>query len=136
MFTDPLHLKKDDPGHLEGNTVFTYLEAFATPEHFAEFWPEYAGIEELEAHYTRGGLGDVAVKKFLQKVLNAELAPIREKRHYWEKHIPDVYDILKKGTDEARKVASQTLSDVRNAMKINYFEDAALIAEHVDKYKD
>ncbi|MCR4946230.1 MAG: tryptophan--tRNA ligase [Lachnospiraceae bacterium] len=136
MFTDPLHLKKDDPGHIEGNTVFTYLEAFSRPEHFAEFWPEYAGIEELEDHYKRGGLGDVAVKKFLQKVLNAELAPIREKRHYWEKHITDVYDILKKGTDEARKVASQTLSDVRNSMKINYFEDAALIAEHVDKYKD
>ena len=136
MFTDPLHLRKDDPGHIEGNTVFTYLEAFSRPEHFAEFWPEYAGIEELEDHYKRGGLGDVAVKKFLQKVLNAELAPIREKRHYWEKHITDVYDILKKGTDEARKVASQTLSDVRNSMKINYFEDAALIAEHVDKYKD
>ncbi len=136
MFTDPLHLKKDDPGHIEGNTVFTYLEAFSKPEHFAEFWPEYAGIEELEDHYKRGGLGDVAVKKFLQKVLNAELAPIREKRHYWEKHITDVYDILKKGTDEARKVASQTLSDVRNSMKINYFEDAALIAEHVNKYKD
>ncbi len=136
MFTDPLHLKKDDPGHLEGNTVFTYLEAFSKPEHFAEFWPEYAGIEELEAHYVRGGLGDVAVKKFLQKVLNAELAPIREKRHYWEKHIPDVYDILKKGTEEARKVAAQTLSDVKDAMKINYFDDAALIAEHVKKYSD
>ena len=136
MFTDPLHLKKDDPGHLEGNTVFTYLEAFSRPEHFAEFWPEYANIDELEEHYTRGGLGDVAVKKFLQKVLNAELAPIREKRHYWEKHIPDVYDILKKGTDEARKVASATLADVKSAMKIDYFDDAALIAEHVKKYSD
>ena len=134
MFTDPNHLKVSDPGQVEGNPVFIYLEAFSKPEHFEEFLPEYAGIEELEEHYKRGGLGDVKVKKFLNNVLQAELAPIRARRQEWEKNIPAVYEILKKGSEEAQQVAAQTLRDVRASMKINYFDDAALIKEQMEKY--
>ena len=134
MFTDPNHLKVSDPGRVEGNPVFIYLEAFSRPEHFAEFLPEYAGIEELEEHYKRGGLGDVKVKKFLNHVMQAELGPIRARRAQWEKDIPTVYEILKKGSQEAEAVAADTLSKVRAAMKINYFDDAALIKEQAEKY--
>ena len=127
MFTDPNHLKVSDPGKVEGNPVFIYLEAFSRPEHFAEFLPEYAGIEELEEHYKRGGLGDVKVKKFLNKVLQAELSPIRERRKYWEQHLDDVYEILKEGSKVAEAKAAQTLHDVRSAMQINYFDNNSLI---------
>ena len=126
MFTDPTHLRKDDPGHTEGNPVFMYLEAFSMPEHFAAFLPEYSGLDELKAHYQRGGLGDVKIKKFLSQVLQYELAPIRERRKMWEKRRPDVYKILKNGTEKARTVTSDTLSDVRCAMKINYFDSGKL----------
>lgn len=122
MFTDPNHLRVQDPGKVEGNPVFTYLDAFCTDEHFAEFLPEYKCLDELKEHYQRGGLGDVKIKKFLNKVLQAELAPIRERRAMWEARIPDVYDILKSGSEVARAKANETLADVRRAMKINYFE--------------
>lgn len=134
MFTDPNHLKVSDPGKVEGNPVFIYLEAFSRPEHFAEFLPEYAGIEELEEHYKRGGLGDVKVKKFLNNVMQSELAPIRERRARWEQDIPAVYEILKKGSEEAERVAADTLAKVRASMKINYFDDAVLIREQMEKY--
>ena len=127
MFTDPNHIRVEDPGSLEGNTVFTYLDAFCKPEYFAEFLPEYQNLDELKAHYTRGGLGDVKVKKFLNKVLQAELSPIRERRKYWEQHLDDVYDILKEGSKVAEAKAAQTLHDVRSAMQINYFDDNSLI---------
>ena len=122
MFTDPNHIRVEDPGSLEGNTVFTYLDAFCKPEYFAEFLPEYQNLDELKAHYQRGGLGDVKVKKFLNKVLEAELGPIRERRKMWEQRIPDVYDILQAGSEVAEKKAAETLNDVREAMKINYFD--------------
>ena len=134
MFTDPDHLRVSDPGKTEGNPVFTYLEAFSTPEHFSAFLPEYAGLQELEEHYRRGGLGDVKIKKFLNNVVQEMLSPIRARRKEFEKDIPEVYNILKKGCDKAREAASATLADVRRAMKINYFEDAALIAEQAQKY--
>ena len=127
MFTDPNHIRVEDPGSLEGNTVFTYLDAFCKPEYFAEFLPEYQNLDELKAHYTRGGLGDVKVKKFLNKVLQAELSPIRERRKHWEQHLDDVYDILKEGSKVAEAKAAQTLHDVRSAMQINYFDDNSLI---------
>lgn len=129
MYTDPTHLRVEDPGHLEGNAVFTYLDAFYRPEHFAEFWPDYANLDELKAHYTRGGLGDVKVKKFLTAIVEEELRPIRARRAEFEKDIPEVYNILKRGSDIARQIAAQTLADVRSAMKINYFDDAELIAQ-------
>lgn len=122
MFTDPNHLRVEDPGQVEGNPVFVYLDAFSRPEHFAEFWPEYQNLDELKAHYRRGGLGDVKIKKFLNQVLQAELAPIRARRKEWEGKLPEVCEILKQGTAKARAVAAQTLHDVRAAMKINYFE--------------
>lgn len=122
MFTDPNHLRVQDPGKVEGNPVFTYLDAFCTDEQFAEFLPEYKCLDELKEHYQRGGLGDVKIKKFLNKVLQAEFAPIRERRAMWEARIPDVYDILKSGSEVARAKANETLADVRRAMKINYFE--------------
>lgn len=134
MYTDPNHLKVEDPGQIEGNTVFTYLDAFCKDEYFVEFLPEYANLDELKAHYQRGGLGDVKVKKFLNNVMQKELAPIRERRKEWEKNIPAVYDILKKGSEEAQRVAAATLSEVKAAMKINYFEDGALINETMKKY--
>ena len=122
MFTDPNHLRVEDPGRVDGNPVFIYLDAFSKPEHFAEYLPDYQNLYELKAHYTRGGLGDVKVKKFLNNVLQEELAPIRERRKMWEQRIPDVYDILKKGTEVAEKKAAATLNDVRAAMQINYFD--------------
>ena len=122
MFTDPNHLRVEDPGKVEGNPVFIYLDAFSKPEHFAEYLPDYQNLDELKAHYTRGGLGDVKVKKFLNNVLQEELAPIRERRKMWEQRIPDVYDILKAGTEVAERKAAETLHDVRAAMQINYFD--------------
>lgn len=122
MFTDPNHLRVEDPGETENNPVFIYLDAFSRDEHFAEFLPEYQNLDELKAHYQRGGLGDVKVKKFLNNVIQSELEPIRLRRKEWEAKTPEVYEILKKGTAEARAVASQTLTNVRRAMKINYFE--------------
>ncbi|MBQ7423185.1 MAG: tryptophan--tRNA ligase [Prevotella sp.] len=135
MYTDPEHLRVEDPGHVEGNTVFTYLDAFSTDEDFAEFLPEYKNLDELKDHYRRGGLGDMKCKKLLLKVLERQLEPIRQRRHEFEKDIPEVYNILNKGTREAREVAAQTLSDVRRAMKINYFDDKALIEEQAARYK-
>ena len=134
MYTDPTHLQVSDPGHLEGNTVFTYLDAFCREEQFAEYLPDYQNLEELKEHYQRGGLGDVKVKKFLNNVLQEELAPIRARRKEWEKDIPAVYEILHKGSIEAEKVAAKTLEDVKNSMKINYFDDHALITEQSQKY--
>ena len=137
MYTDPLHVQVSDPGHVEGNTVFTYLDAFCYPGHFAEFWPEYASLDELKDHYRRGGLGDVKIKKFLNSVLQAELAPIRERRKELEKDIPYVYEVLRKGSEQAREVAAQTLSEVKRAMRINYFDAdvlASLTAEQSEKY--
>ena len=136
MYTDPNHIRVEDPGQIEGNTVFTYLDAFCKEEYFAEFLPDYANLDELKAHYQRGGLGDVKVKKFLNNVMQAELAPIRERRKQWEKDIPAVYEILKNGSAEAQRVAAETLDDVKKAMKINYFDDGALINEHMKKYMD
>ncbi len=127
MFTDPDHIRIEDPGKLEGNTVFTYLDAFCTDEHFAEFLPEYNNLDELKAHYTRGGLGDVKVKKFLNNVMQSILGPIRERRAYWEARKPEVYEILKKGSEVAERKAAETLADVRAAMKINYFDDGNLM---------
>lgn len=134
MYTDPTHLQVSDPGHLEGNTVFTYLDAFCREEQFAEYLPDYQNLDELKEHYQRGGLGDVKVKKFLNNVLQEELAPIRARRKEWEKDIPAVYEILHKGSIEAEKVAAKTLEDVKNSMKINYFDDHALITEQSQKY--
>ena len=134
MYTDPTHLQVSDPGHLEGNTVFTYLDAFCHEEQFAEYLPDYKNLDELKEHYQRGGLGDVKVKKFLNNVLQEELAPIRARRKEWEKDIPAVYEILHKGSIEAEKVAAKTLEDVKNSMKINYFDDHALITEQSQKY--
>ena len=135
MYTDPDHIKITDPGKLEGNTVFTYLDAFSKPEQFERYLPEYANLQELKDHYTRGGLGDVKVKKFLNDVMQEELEPIRNRRHEYEKDIAYVYDILKKGSEEAEKVAAKTLAAVKDAMKINYFEDSELIAKHIAKYQ-
>lgn len=134
MYTDPEHLQVSDPGHLEGNTVFTYLDAFCRPEHFERYLPEYANLDELKAHYQRGGLGDVKVKKFLNNIVQEELDPIRQRRKEYEKDIPEVYQILKRGSEAAREVAAQTLSEVKSAMKINYFEDRELIRIQSEKY--
>lgn len=135
MYTDPEHLLVSDPGHLEGNTVFTYLDAFCKPEHFERYLPDYANLDELKAHYTRGGLGDVKVKKFLNNIVQEELEPIRKRRKEYEKDIPEVYNVLRKGTEAAREVAAQTLSEVKSAMKINYFDDVELIKAQSEKYK-
>lgn len=135
MFTDPNHIRVEDPGQIEGNMVFTYLDAFCKPEHFAEYLPEYADLDELKAHYKRGGLGDVKVKKFLINVMNEELNPIRARRKEYEKDIAYVYEVLRKGSEAARQVAAKTLDDVKNSMKINYFADQALIDEHIRKYQ-
>ncbi|WP_300255454.1 tryptophan--tRNA ligase [uncultured Alistipes sp.] len=134
MYTDPDHLRVEDPGKVEGNTVFTYLDAFSRPEHFAKYLPEYASLDELKAHYRRGGLGDVKVKRLLIAILNETLDPIRERRHYYEARIGEVYDILRRGSETARAAAAETLADVRRAMKIDYFEDEALIAEQARQY--
>ena len=134
MYTDPDHIKVTDPGKLEGNAVFTYLDAFATDEHFAAFLPEYKNLGELKAHYTRGGLGDMKVKRFLNEVLQSILEPIRARRKEYEKDIPAVYDILKRGSGKAERAAAATLSDVKTAMKINYFSDEELIRVQSEKY--
>ncbi|MCR5343188.1 MAG: tryptophan--tRNA ligase [Butyrivibrio sp.] len=135
MFTDPNHLRVEDPGEVENNPVFIYLDAFAKDEHFAEFAPDYANLDEMKAHYKRGGLGDVKVKKFLNNVLQAELEPIRKRREEFQKDIPYVYDVIKKGSEVAEAVAAQTLSDVKKAMRIDYFSDEELIAMQSAKYK-
>ena len=134
MYTDPDHIRVEDPGKVEGNAVFTYLDAFSKPEDFEEFLPDYKNLDELKDHYKRGGLGDVKVKKFLIKILEKELAPIRARRKQWEQNIQGVYEILKKGSEVAEAVAAQTLADVKAAMKINYFDDGALIREQMEKY--
>jgi tryptophanyl-tRNA synthetase len=133
MYTDPDHVRVEDPGKIEGNTVFTYLDAFSTEEHFAKFLPDYANLDELKAHYKRGGLGDVKVKKFLNNVLQDVLEPIRERRHYWEQRIPEVYEILRAGSKDAEAAAAATLHDVREAMRINYFDDEALMNQPYEK---
>ena len=135
MYTDPNHLRVEDPGQVEGNTVFTYLDAFSTPEHFEKYLPDYASLDELKDHYRRGGLGDVKVKRFLIAVLNEILDPIRERRHYFEQHIEEVYRMLEEGSAKARAAASETLNDVRNAMRINYFGDKELIAEQAERFR-
>lgn len=135
MYTDPTHIQVSDPGHIEGNTVFTYLDAFSRSEHFERYLPDYENLDELKEHYQRGGLGDVKVKKFLNNIIQEELEPIRQRRKEYEKDIPEIYEILRKGSEEARKVAAQTLSEVKSAMKINYFEDMDLIREQAEKYK-
>ncbi len=134
MYTDPTHLRVEDPGHIEGNTVFTYLDAFCKPEHFGLYWPDYQSLDEVKEHYQRGGLGDMKVKKFLNKILQEELEPIRQRRAEFEKDIPAVYEMLRKGCEEARAVAAETLSEVRRAMKINYFDDAELITEQAKRF--
>ena len=134
MFTDPNHLRVQDPGQVEGNPVFIYLDAFCKDEYFARFWPEYNNLDELKAHYTRGGLGDVKVKRFLNQVLQSELAPIRARRKEYEKNIPEVYRILREGSLQAQKVAAQTLGEVKAAMKINYFEDEELIQSQARRF--
>ena len=134
MYTDPLHINVSDPGHIEGNTVFTYLDAFCKPEHFGLYNPEYNSLDELKAHYQRGGLGDMKVKRFLLNILQAELEPIRNRRKEFEKDIPAIYDMLHKGSEAAREVAAQTLDYVRRAMRINYFDDAELIAEQAKRF--
>lgn len=134
MYTDPDHIRIEDPGKLEGNTVFTYLDAFCNDDHFAEYLPEYANLDELKAHYQRGGLGDVKVKKFLNNVLQEELSPIRARRKEYEKDIEGVYEILKKGSEEAQKIAAQTVKEVKSAMKIDYFSDPAFIEEQKKKF--
>lgn len=135
MFTDPNHLRIEDPGQVEGNPVFIYLDAFSKQEHFDEFLPEYVNLQELKDHYTRGGLGDVKVKKFLNKVLQAELEPIRKRRKEWEKDIPAVYEILKEGSIKAEAVAADTLKEVKAAMRINYFDNDDMIREQEAKYQ-
>ena len=134
MYTDPDHLRVEDPGKVEGNTVFTYLDAFSRPEHFAKYLPEYSSLEELKAHYRRGGLGDVKVKKLLIAVLNETLDPIRERRRYYEGRIGEVYAILRKGSEKARATAAATLAEVRAAMKIDYFDDKELIAGQAEHF--
>lgn len=136
MYTDPTHIKVSDPGKIEGNCVFIYLDAFCRPEHFERYLPEYQSLEELKAHYQRGGLGDVKVKKFLNAILEEFLAPIRARRKEFEQDIPEVYNILKQGSVRAREVAADTLSDVRKAMKIDYFEDFELIKQQTERFKN
>ena len=135
MYTDPTHIRREDPGHLEGNCVFTYLDAFSKEEDFAKYLPEYNNLDELKEHYTRGGLGDVKIKRFLNSIMQAELEPIRARRKEYEKDIAAVYDILRAGSDRARQVAEATLQDVKDAMKINYFADEELIKAQTAKYQ-
>ncbi len=133
MYADPDHVRVEDPGKIEGNCVFTYLDAFCKPEHFAKYLPDYENLDALKAHYQRGGLGDVKVKKFLNKVLEETLSPIRERRHMWEQRIPEVYEILRKGSEVAAAAAADTLHDVREAMRINYFDDEELIHQPYER---
>ncbi len=135
MYTDPLHVNLSDPGHLEGNAVFTYLDAFSTDEDFAQFWPEYHNLDELKEHYTHGGLGDMKCKKFLNEIINKMLEPMRQRRHLLEQDIPEIYNILRKGSDAAREVGVRTMDEVRTAMRINYFEDEELIRQQSEKFR-
>lgn len=135
MFTDPDHLRVDDPGKVEGNAVFTYLDAFSTDEDFEKFWPEYRNLDELKDHYRHGGLGDMKCKKFLNNVLQQYLEPMRQRRHELEQDIPEVYRILQRGTEKAREVAAQTMDEVRRAMQIDYFNDAELIRQQSEMFK-
>ena len=135
MYTDPDHLRVDDPGKVEGNAVFTYLDAFCTDEHFAQYWPDYQNLDELKEHYRRGGLGDMKCKKFLNSILNEMLEPMRLRRQELQKDIPEIFNILKKGTEKARETAAQTMDEVRKAMRIDYFNDADLINRQAEKYK-
>ncbi len=135
MYTDPLHVNLSDPGHVEGNAVFTYLDAFSTDEDFALFWPEYQNLDELKEHYTRGGLGDMKCKKFLNEVINKMLEPMRRRRHELEQDIPAIYDILRKGSEDAREVGANTMAEVREAMRINYFEDTELIRQQQERFR-
>ena len=134
MYTDPNHLNVSDPGQVEGNAVFTYLDAFSTDADFAEFWPEYQNLDELKDHYRRGGLGDMKCKKFLNNVINNMLEPMRQRRHQWEQDIPGIYEILKKGTEQARETAAQTMDEVRHAMRIDYFNDLDLIRQQSERF--
>lgn len=136
MYTDPEHIRIEDPGKIEGNTVFTYLDAFSRPEHFARYCTDYANLEEMKEHYMRGGLGDVKVKKFLNNVMQEELEPIRNRRKEFQKDIPYVYEVLKKGSEAARETAAQTLHEVRDAMKINYFDDVELIKAQSERFEN
>lgn len=135
MYTDPTHLNVSDPGHVEGNAVFTYLDAFSTDRDFADFWPEFANLDELKAAYTAGGIGDMKCKKLLNSVINRMLEPIRARRREYEQDIPEIFNILRKGSDAARAAAAQTMDEVRAAMRINYFDNAALIQEQAEKYR-
>ena len=135
MYTDPDHLRVDDPGKVEGNAVFTYLDAFCTDAHFAQYWPDYQNLDELKEHYRRGGLGDMKCKKFLNSILNEMLEPMRLRRQELQKDIPEIFNILKKGTEKARETAAQTMDEVRKAMRIDYFNDADLINRQAEKYK-
>ena len=136
MYTDPTHLNVSDPGHVEGNAVFTYLDAFATDQDFADFWPEFKTLDELKDAYTHGGIGDMKCKKMLMKVINRMLDPIRARRHEYEQDIPEIFNILRRGSDAAREAAAQTMDEVRNAMRINYFDDERLIKEQSEKYRE
>ena len=135
MYTDPTHINVSDPGHVEGNAVFTYLDAFATDQDFADFWPEFQNLDELKAAYTHGGIGDMKCKKLLNNVINRMLDPIRQRRAEYEKDIPEIFNILKQGSESARETAAQTMDDVRRAMRIDYFDDAELIRQQSEKFK-
>ena len=135
MYTDPTHVNLNDPGHVEGNAVFTYLDAFSTDQDFTDFWPEFKNLDELKAAYTHGGIGDMKCKKLLNSVINRMLDPIRERRHTFEQDIPEIFNLLKKGSEQARETAAQTMDEVRKAMQIDYFNDAALIQQQAEKYK-
>lgn len=135
MYTDPTHINLNDPGHVEGNAVFTYLDAFSTDQDFADFWPEFKNLDELKAAYTHGGIGDMKCKKLLNNVINRMLEPIRERRHTFEQDIPEIFNLLKKGSEVARETAAQTMDEVRKAMRIDYFNDVALIQEQAEKYR-
>ena len=136
MYTDPNHINVSDPGTVEGNAVFTYLDAFSTDADFANFWPEYQNLDELKDHYRRGGLGDMKCKKFLNTILNNMLEPMRQRRHELEQDIPAIFDILRKGSEQAREVAAQTMSEVRHAMRIDYFDDLALQQQLSEKFRN
>lgn len=135
MYTDPNHIRVEDPGQVEGNCVFTYLDAFCKPEHFEKYLPDYQSLQELKDHYTRGGLGDVKIKKFLIKIMEEELEPIRVRRKGYEENIEFVYQMLKEGSEKARAVAAETLKDVKKAMKIDYFEDDEFLKEQISRYR-
>lgn len=135
MYTDPTHINVSDPGHVEGNAVFTYLDAFSTDQDFADFWPDFQNLDELKAAYTHGGIGDMKCKKLLNNVINRMLDPIRQRRAEYEKDIPEIFNILKQGSESARETAAQTMDDVRRAMRIDYFDDAELIRQQSEKFK-